>query len=593
MWLNAFDSTIANTHHTSDASIARSISVVKSSLREASPGAELLIKTEYGRGYRFIGDVSFCKKNAYKDPIKQKLISHIASKDILHCETNTTILEAAHLLHHHQKSSVIVNRNNQSIGIWTEADALTLDLSDPSVLETNICKVMYSPIITIQEWKPISDAVLKMRSSGIRHLLVVDRHNKASGVVSQTDLVRNHGVESFLTVKDVKSVSYKSPLVVTENLQVYEVVRMMRLRHTDISIISLQGREMFPITERDIVGLIAKKRLNIFVNDLDNKPIITVTEDTTLLAARQLMEIQQIRHLVVLDHAGKLLKVLGLADILQVIEDSYVHLLEDILEENKRIIAANENHIQMLTNAVQQTAGMILIADKFGNIEYVNKSFEDISGYTLEEVKGLNPRFLKSGSTQPDVFQSLWQTLNSGQTWKGELCNQSKSGSIYWVLASITPMYDEQGQLNHYVALEEDITDRIELEKKYKENEQRFHEVVNASPIMFWQSGIDGKIFYLNQFWLEFTGLELADLYGNGWARQIHPNDLNKYLDIFHQAMIKRKAFTIDHRLRDFTGEYRWVMNNGFPHINDNGEFIGFRGFCIDITKRKILEHTI
>ena len=576
--------------NTSDESIARSISGIKACLRNASPGAELLIKTEYGRGYRFTGKLSFFKKGNHQDPIKQKKIIDIASKDILNCEANTTVLEAAHLLHHHRKSSIIVNENGHCIGIWTEADALTLDLSSPSVFETSIREVMHSPVTTIQEWKPLSDAVLMMRSSGIRHLLVVDKYAKACGVISQTDLVRNHGVESFLTVRDVKSVVYKSPLVITENVQVSEIVHRMRLNHTEISIISLSGRDMFSFTERDLMGLIANKRLDIFVGDLENKSIVTVNEDTTLLAARQLMEIQQIRHLAVVDHKGKLIKVLGLADILQVIEHSYVHLLEEILEENKRTISANEDHIHMLTNAVQQTAGMILISDKFGNLEYVNKSFEEISGYTLEEVKGLNPRFLKSGSNQPSVYQNLWLTLNSGQTWKGELCNQSKSGVIYWVLASITPIYNENGDLKYFVAVEEDITERIERETKLKELEQRFHDVANASPIMFWESTIDGKILYLSQYCVEFTGRELTELSGNGWARQIHHDDLKDYLDAFQKAIIERKPFSMDHRLKNFAGEYQWVMNNAVPHTNDLGHFIGFRGFCIDITERKIRE---
>jgi PAS domain S-box-containing protein len=577
--------------NTSDESISRSISVIKSCLRDASPGAELLIKTEYGRGYRFSGVVSFCNESNLKDTSKQKKISDVASSDILYCDTNTTVLEAAHLLHRHLKSSIIINQNGLYIGIWTEADALNLDLSDPSVFETNICEVMHSPVTTIQEWKPLSDAVLSMRGKGIRHLLVVDRYAKATGVISQTDLVRSHGVESFLTVKDVKSVVYKSPLVITENLQVSEVVHLMRLKHTEISIISLPGREMFSFTERDLMGLIASKHLSIFVSELENKALIAVNEDTTLLAARQLMEIKQIRHLVVLDLNGDLLKVLGLADILQVIEHSYVHLLEEILEQNKRIISAKEDHIHMLTNAVQQTAGMILISDKFGNIEYVNKSFEDISGYTLEEVKGLNPRFLKSGSTQPTIYQNLWQTLFSGQTWKGELCNQSKSGDIYWVLASITPIYDEQGELIHFVAVEEDITERIAMETKFKQSEKRFHDMANASPIMFWESGIDGKIFYFSEFCFKFTGLELTELYGNGWARQIHPDDLKEYLRVFQQAMIERKTFTIDHRIKNAVGEYRWVMNHAMPNLS-KGNFIGFRGFCIDITERKTRELT-
>jgi PAS domain S-box-containing protein len=333
--------------------------------------------------------------------------------------------------------------------------------------------------------------------------------------------------------------------------------------------------------------------LDIFINDLENKPLVTVQEDTTLLAARQLMEIQQIRHLAVLDFKGNLLKVIGLGDILRVIEHSYVHLLEEILEENKRTLSAKEDHIKLLLNAVHQTAGMILISDKFGNIEYVNKAFEGLTGYSLEEVKGLNPRFLKSGQTQSDTYQNLWQTLKLGQTWKGELCNQTKTGRVYWVLASITPIYNEKGELNHFVAVEEEITEKIERDRKLKEFGQHFLDVVNAAPIMFWESGSDGKIVYFNQYCAEFTGMELKGLYQNGWERQIDPIDLKEYSDIFQRAMIGRKAFKIDHRLKNYAGEYRWVMNNAVPYINENGEFSGFRGFCIDITENKIREITV
>lgn len=394
-----------------------------------------------------------------------------------------------------------------------------------------------------------------------------------------------------MTVKDVKSVVYKSPLVITENLPVSEVVDQMRLKQTEIAIINIPGREMFPFTERDLMGLIASKHLDISISELGNKALISVSEDTTLLAARKLMEIKQIRHLIVLDLNGNLLKVLGLADMLQVIEHSYVHLLEEILEQNKRTISAKEEHITLLKNAVQQTAGMILISDNFGNIEYVNKAFEDISGYSLEEVRGLNPRFLKSGSTHTTVYKDLWQTLNSGQTWKGELCNQTKSGKTYWVSASISPVFNDQSELNHFIAVEVDISERIEMETKLKQYQKYFHDMANAYPILFWESETDGKIVYFSEFCFEFTGYEFSELSGYGWARQIHTDDLKDYLHAFQQAMIERKTFSIDYRIKNSAGKYKWVMHHAIPNIDDKGNFSGFRGFCIDVTERKIREH--
>ena len=193
----------------SDESIARSISVLKSRLREASPSAESLIKNVYGRGYLFTGSITFFGHDTTKNIGKQKKISDIASKDILSCNPNTTLLQAANLLHQQRKSSIIITENDHYLGIWTEADAMVLNLTDPAVFETKISEVMHFPVITVQEWRPLSDAVILMRKRNIRHLLVVDKQEKACGVITQTDLVRSHGVASFLSLKNVKSVVYR------------------------------------------------------------------------------------------------------------------------------------------------------------------------------------------------------------------------------------------------------------------------------------------------------------------------------------------------------------------------------------------------
>lgn len=585
-----FINAVWNGSDTSDESISRCISILKSRLREASPGVEKYFKTEYGKGYRFSGEVALLPASAQTESVKQKKIRDIASKEILYCSPETTVIEAAHLLHSHRKSSIIIMQNQVSLGIWTEADALKLDLTDSQVFDLNISTVMHSPLITIQEWKPLSDAVILMRNHGIRHLLVVDGNDKSVGIVSQTDLVQSHGVESFLTIKDVKSVVYRFPLIVTENQPVRSIVHEMRLRHTEIAIINLPTRAMFCFTERDLMGLIATKRLDMLIADLNNRPVVTVQEDMSLLAARQLMEIEQIRHLVVLDTRGNLVKVLSLGDILRVIEYSYVQLLEEILEENRQTISDKEDHIVMLSKAVEQTAGMILICDKFGKLEYVNKAFETISGYTLAEVKGLNPRFLKSGEIAHQVYVNLWQTLLAGQTWKGELRNRTKAGDDYWVLASITPILDENAESKYFVAVEEDITERIQVETKLKEVEHRFLELANSTPVMLWESGYDGKLYYLNHAWTEFTGRPNQELLGNGWAKFIHSDDLTDFLNNFQKAVIERCSFSIDLRLKNSSGDYRWIMNTGKPRINERGQFLGLRGSCIDITERKLRE---
>lgn len=583
-----------NGYSTSDESIARCISVVKARMRLASAGSEQLIKTEYGRGYRFVGKVLFSRERKSTNEKSRTTISpttlgEIASEEILTCNTETTVFEAACLLSARQKSAILILQEQKPIGIWTEADALNLNLNNPAFLETKMSDVMQTPVVSMEAKKPITDAVAIMRSKGIRHLVVVDNEGNASGVISQSDIIYTHGVESFMTVKDVNSIAFRRPFVIRENVPVAELVFQMRHQHTDILIIDLANRALFSFTERDLIDLIANRCLNVLIGNLDFPPLVTIKEDTSILVARQLMDIKKIKHLAVLDHSGVFIKILSLSDILADIEHSYVQLIEEILEHNK-VAAENDGYTQLLASAMQQTAGMMIISDQHGDIKYVNESFEIVSGYKLEEIKDKNPRFLSSGIIPKSVFRHMWETLMSGKTWKGELCNKKKSGDKYWVLSSITPIVNDEGVIHHFIAVEEDISERKEVEIRLREIEQRFYEMIDHSLIMIWESDPNGKVSYLNDYWLKFTGREFKDEKSNGWAKHIHPDDLSFFLETFQNALIRRNPFCIDHRLKNNAGIYRWVMNSGSPRFNEGGEFLGLRGACVDISERKTSE---
>lgn len=112
---------------------------------------------------------------------------------------------------------------------------------------------------------------------------------------------------------------------------------------------------------------------------------------------------------------------------------------------------------------------IVSIADPHGRITYVNDLFCQVSGYQPEELVGQDHRLLKSGQHPPEFYLSIWQTITSGLVWQGEICNRRKDGSYYWVESTITPFFDQQGQIKEYVSIRTDITriKRIEEEQKY------------------------------------------------------------------------------------------------------------------------------
>ncbi len=119
-----------------------------------------------------------------------------------------------------------------------------------------------------------------------------------------------------------------------------------------------------------------------------------------------------------------------------------------------------EEQILLLSRAVEKSPATIMITDEEGNIEYVNQKFIELTGYTLEEVKGKKPSILKSGYTTEDQYQELWNTIKSGNTWKGEFHNKKKNGELYWESALITPIQNDRLFL---LAVKEDITEQKQL----------------------------------------------------------------------------------------------------------------------------------
>ncbi len=129
----------------------------------------------------------------------------------------------------------------------------------------------------------------------------------------------------------------------------------------------------------------------------------------------------------------------------------------------------HQETLSKFQRAVEQSASGVVITDASGTIEYINNKFCQINGYTPDEVLGKNPRFLKSGETEPSMYEEMWQELSQGKIWRGELKNRKKTGEIYWCLESISPLSNEAGITTHYVAVIEDINDRKFAEATIKQ----------------------------------------------------------------------------------------------------------------------------
>ncbi len=141
-------------------------------------------------------------------------------------------------------------------------------------------------------------------------------------------------------------------------------------------------------------------------------------------------------------------------------EPTLLAIVRDVTERKKA-----EESLRELSQAVEQSPVNVIITDTDGNIEYVNRRFVQVTGYTAAEVLGKNPRILKSGHTSEEEYRTLWQTIKAGGEWSGEFLNKAKDGSLFWERALITSIKNEAGQIAHLLAVKEDITERKQAEE--------------------------------------------------------------------------------------------------------------------------------
>jgi PAS domain S-box-containing protein len=153
---------------------------------------------------------------------------------------------------------------------------------------------------------------------------------------------------------------------------------------------------------------------------------------------------------LVLDDQGRVVKMVG--------------VIQDITERKRA-----EEQLSVQVSALTAADNVIVIVNRHGAIEWVNPAFTKVSGYSAAEAVGANPRILKSGQHPPSYYANLWATVLTGNVWRGEIINRHKDGRLYTEEMTITPVRGAAGQISHFIAIKQDITERRHLENRMQQ----------------------------------------------------------------------------------------------------------------------------
>ncbi|MGD0259503.1 MAG: PAS domain S-box protein [Verrucomicrobiota bacterium] len=251
-----------------------------------------------------------------------------------------------------------------------------------------------------------------------------------------------------------------------------------------------------------------------------------------------------------------------------------------------------EEQLRKLSHAMEQSPVSIVITDLQGRIEYVNPKFCALTGYTLDEVRGQNPRVLKSGETPPATYRQLWETILAGREWRGEFHNKKKTGELYWESASLSPVVDETGRITHFLAAKEDITERKRVEEALRNSEIKYRTLFESSVDGILIADLETKVFkYANPTVCRMLGYAAEELRTVG-VSDIHPKDALPHVVAEFEAMARgEKALATDLPCLRKDGTLVYANVNATKVTIDGRQCLV--GFFRDITERKRAEEAL
>jgi PAS domain S-box-containing protein len=251
-----------------------------------------------------------------------------------------------------------------------------------------------------------------------------------------------------------------------------------------------------------------------------------------------------------------------------------------------------EEQVNLQSYALEAAANGIVITDKEGIVLWANSSFTNLTGYTLKEALGKKLNILKSGYHDESYYSFMWEKINSGQTWRGEIINKRKDGTLYNEEMTITPTRNPSGEVISFVAVKQDITERKLSEQALKESEMRFRGLFENATIGIYQTSVDGKILMVNPTLLKISGYRSLDEMAKRPTNEFYA-DMERYTQFKRE--ITQNGFVVGF-------ESLWFKKDGTPIYiresaravtDDEGRITGYEGTIEDISEKKKTEEAL
>lgn len=274
----------------------------------------------------------------------------------------------------------------------------------------------------------------------------------------------------------------------------------------------------------------------------------------------------------------------------------YVLLRRELrrLEHRDAQIRGIEQRLHIQSMALESAANAVVITDREGRITWANAAFTHLTGYAAAEAMGQTLSLLKSGKHDQAFYRELWETILSGQVWRGEIINRRKDGRLYTEEQTVTPVRDASGAISHFIGIKQDITERKRAEEALRENEEKFRNLVENTSDWVWEIDERNRYTYVSPRVREILGYAPDEVLGRTPFDLMPLEEAKRVAEVIAPVTGRTEPFVLLENVNLHKDGHRVILEtSASPILDSQGVFRGYRGIDRDITERKRAEEAL
>jgi PAS domain S-box-containing protein len=555
------------------------------------------------------------------------------------------------------RSSALVLEDGQLVGIFTERDLVKITSTQSNLPSVNIAAVMtvQPQTLVLKSDQTVMTAWAIFKQHHIRHLPILDNQSQLLGIVTPEQICQVLQPIHLLKFRSVTEGMTAKVIRATSSTPVLQIVQLMIMHQVSSIVIVAKSRSLKPvgiITERDILQFQAfELQLNqLLAQDVMSSPLFCMQLQDSMWSAQQIMQAKNIRRLVITDEQGQLRGIVTQSNLLQFLDPlEMLRMVEDLqeqlfnrateLEKSNQELRLEVTRRQQIEDDLEQrvllrTAELELRSQQLQaeindrekaekELRRSEQKFRAIFDSTFQFVGLLDTDGLVleanhtalaaiDSSATAIIGQPFWTTpwwthspqlqiqlqqaitkAATGQLVRFEAQHFLADGRYITVDFSLSPIFDDTGQVIMLIPEGRDISDRKNIELALQDSEARFRTLFTAVPVGIFQADIQGNCLFANPKCLQLMGLSDQAARGQGWLNALHPSDRQQIFSEWDEAVKNQRDFTAEHRFITSTGQVNWCSSSAIAIYDQAGKVAGYLGTVMDINARKAGEEKI